>query len=196
MDPGLGRHYALAYNLFGMGALIVAPAIPVILVDLFQAPFTVVGVLALAQGAAWTLGFRFRGRVADRWSGPTTSWLSTFAQAAIPAGLIMAIVLGNVWLLMVAYVAIGLDGAGNEIGWQTSLTSMATPAEMNALATTFFVSVGIRGLIAPFLGGVLLLVSGPLLTLGVALGFVAVGNLLMLRLTRTFVPVPDEPETA
>ncbi|MBM4435654.1 MAG: MFS transporter [Actinobacteria bacterium] len=182
------RRYAIAFNTFAMGGVVLAPVLPVVLVDDFQAPYATVGVLSLAQGLAWVAGYMVWGRVADRWSGPRTSWLSTFAQAVVPAATIVALVLGNVWVLLLAWLAIGLDAAGNDLGWQTSITSLGPASETTAYAMTFHLSVGVRGLGGPFLGGALLVATGPIATCLVSLGFALVGNLLMLRAAQRFVP--------
>ncbi|MBM4435655.1 MAG: hypothetical protein FJ029_00170 [Actinobacteria bacterium] len=180
--------YAIAYNLFLLGVIVMAPAIPVVLVNTFDASFTTVGALTLAQGIAWAFGFTGWGRVIDRTSGPFASWAITFVHALVPVVFVTAILIGNVWLLLVAYVAQGVSLAGMELGWQTSLMSMAPPEQTSSLATTFFVLIGVRGLVGVFAGGLVLLAGGPYWAFGVSLALIALGNVLMGRVVRRFVP--------
>ena len=108
--------------------------------------------------------------------------------------LIVSILLNNVWLLAVTFVARGVQGAGFDIGWQTSVTSMARPEKTSALTTSFLVALGVRGLVVPFIGAALLEAVGSIGTLAIALGVGLLGAFLMLRVIRAFVPVSEDPD--
>ena len=190
------RNFAIAYNVHGVGGLLMFLVIPIVLVDDFDAPFSTVGVLTLAQGLASVVGFSLWGRLSDRYSGPVVSVSSTSLSIVSGAILIVAIVTGSVWLLAAAFLMRGLQIAGYDIGWLTSVTAMARPEETSALTTTFLVAVGIRGLIVPFIGTVLIEAIGSVGTLAVTIGIAAVGSGLMVRVARGFMPIPDDPDPA
>jgi predicted MFS family arabinose efflux permease len=190
------RSFTIAYTVHGVGGLLMFLVIPIVLVDDFDAPFITVGALALAQGLASVVGFSLWGRLSDRYSGPVASVSSNSLSVVSGGLLIVAIITGSLWLVAVAFVVRGLQVAGYDIGWLTSVTAMAQPEQTSALTTTFLVTIGIRGLIVPFVGTALIEAMGSMGTLAVTIGIVAVSSGLMVRVARGFVPVPDDPETA
>ena len=188
------RSYTIAYNMQALGGLLMVLAIPIVLVDEFDASFSTVGVLTLLQGLAGVVGYSLWGRLSDRRSGPFSSLCSNSVGLVVGVAFIAAILLSNVWLLAFAFVARGLHESGYDIGWLTSLTSMAKPEETSALASTFLVTVGVRGLIFPFVSAALVVAVGTVGTFATALGVLVVGSFLMLRVVRSFVPVSEEAE--
>ena len=187
------RGYALAWNVMGLGAVIMGPAIPIVLVDRLDVSFTTVGVLTLVSSLATTVSYVVWGRLVDRWTGPHVTWASMALYAAVPLVFALAVLAGNVWVLLAAYLAMGIGGAGLALGWLTSLASMALPEQTASLATMFTTSIGLFGVGGPFIGGLLLLVGGPYAALGAALFLLLSGAALMRRTARAFQPVDEEP---
>ena len=189
------RNYIIAYNVFGVSGLLIYLAMPIVLVDRFDLPFSIVGVLTLLQGLTGLLAFPLWGQIADRKSGPAASLWSNSVGVLVALLFLVSIPLGSVWVLALAFVARGVQIAGYEIGWQTSVTAMAAPEETSALTTTFLVVMGFRGLIVPFVGAALLSGLGPTGTFAVSLAIGLAGVLLMWNVARTFVPAPEEAES-
>ncbi len=185
------RSYTASSNVALFGDLLIQPTIAIVLVDTFDASFTMVGVLALIQGATWAAGYVVWGTVSDRRSGPFVVWMSTFLKMAVAALFILAIVVGNVWLLVPAYAALGLNFAAGDMGWQTSLAALAKAEDVDAFATSFWLILGILGIAGPFLGAAVLVAGGPVAAFASALGLAVLGSVLMARVARGFVPAED-----
>ena len=189
------RQFVLAFNVMAAGGLVMAPAMPIVLVDRFDASFTAVGVLSLLSGLVATVSFVVWGRIIDRWTGPAASAVSTLTYAISPLVFMLAILAGHLWILLLAYAAMGFAGAGIGLGWQTSLMSMAPPEKTAPLATMFTTSIGLFGSAGPFLGGFVLLAWGPLAAFGLACTLMLLGGGLMLRMAHGFQPAIAEGQT-
>ncbi len=185
------RSYTASSNVALFGDLLIQPTIAVVLVDTFDASFTIVGVLALVQGVTWAAGYLLWGAVSDRRSGPFVVWMSTLLKLVVAALFIVAIQVDNLWLLVPAYAAIGLNFAAGDVGWQTSLASLARPEDVDAFASSFWLILGVLGIAGPLLGAVVLVAGGPLAAFASALGLAAVGSVLMARVAQGFVPAED-----
>ena len=187
------RSYTASSSVALFGDLLIQPTVAIVLVDSFDASFTLVGVLALIQSITWAAGYLLWGAVSDRRSGPFVVWISTLLKLVIAALFIVAIQADNLWLLVPAYAAIGLNFAAGDVGWQTSLASLAQPEEINAFASSFWLILGVLGIAGPLLGAAVLVVGGPVAAFASALGLAAVGSVLMARVARGFAPA-DEPQ--
>jgi MFS family permease len=187
------RGYVLGYNLMGLGAGILTPTIPVVLVDRLDVSFSTLGLLVLVQGLTATVCYVAWGRVVDRWSGAHATFVGMLTFAAVPVLFMLAVSLGTVWVLPAAYFLSGLASAGYALGWQAALMSMAAPERTAPLATTFFISVGLLGMGGPSLGGLLLLAGGPPAALSATLGLVLAGGAVMMRTARHFPRLADKP---
>ena len=185
------RSYTASSNVALFGDLLIQPTIAVVLVDTFDASFTIVGVLALVQSVTWAAGYLLWGAVSDRRSGPFVVWMSTLLKLLVAALFIVAIQVDNLWLLVPAYAAIGLNFAAGDVGWQTSLASLARPEDVDAFASSFWLILGVLGIAGPLLGAVVLVAGGPLAAFASALGLAAVGSVLMARVAQGFVPAED-----
>ena len=190
------RSYTASSNVALFGDLLIQPTIAVVLVDTFDASFTIVGVLALVQSVTWAAGYLLWGAVSDRRSGPFVVWMSTLLKLLVAALFIVAIQVDNLWLLVPAYAAIGLNFAAGDVGWQTSLASLARPEDVDAFASSFWLILGVLGIAGPLLGAVVLVAGGPLAAFASALGLAAVGSVLMARVAQGFVPAEDPQREA
>lgn len=190
------RSYTASSNVALFGDLLIQPTIAVVLVDTFDASFTVIGVLAMIQGVTWAAGYLLWGAVSDRRSGPFVVWMSTLLKLAVAALFILAIRADSLWLLVPAYAAIGLNFAAGDVGWQTSLASLARPEDVDAFATSFWLILSILGIAGPLIGAAVLVAGGPVAAFAAALGLAAVGSVLMARVAHGFVPADELPRDA
>ena len=190
------RTYAVSSNVALIGDLLIGPTIAIVLVDTFDASFTLIGVLALIQGITWAAGYLVWGAVSDRRSGPFVVWISTLLKLAIAALFIVAIQVDSLWLLAPAYAVIGLNSAAGDVGWQTSLASLARPEDVDAFATSFWLILGILGIAGPLVGAAVLVAGGPVAAFASALGLAALGSVLMARVAHGFVPADEPPYEA
>lgn len=187
--------FMASYAIVAFGDLLILPTIAIVLVDTFDASFTVVGLLALVQGITWTGGFILWGNVTDRRSGPFVVWISVVLTIAIAGIFIVAILADNVWVLLPAYAVFGLKLSAADIGYQTSLASLAHPDEIDAFSTSFWFILGLLGVGTPLLGAVVLASWGPLATFVITLAIAIVGSVLMGRVARGFLPADEAATT-
>lgn len=185
------RSYTASSTVALFGDLLIQPTIAIVLVDTFDASFTLIGVLALIQSITWAAGYLFWGTVSDRRSGPFVVWMSTMLKLVVAALFIVAIQLDNVWLLAPAYAAIGLNFAAGDVGWQTALASLARPEDVDAFASSFWLILGVLGIAGPLVGAAVLVAGGPVAAFACALGLAAIGSVLMARVARGFVPAEE-----
>ena len=183
------RRYVSCTTIGLFGEFLLMPTIAVVLVDTFNASFAVIGILAMIQGFTWAGGYLLWGVISDRKSGPFVVWMGTFLKMVVAAIFVIAILVENVWLLVPAYAAIGLNFASGDLGWQTSMAALAHPEEVDAFSTSFWLILGALGVVGPLLGAAILVAGGPIAVFACALGLAAIGSLLVGRLARGFVPV-------
>jgi MFS family permease len=178
------RAYSIAFMIFGTGNLLVAPLIPLLLVDELQLSYGEVGWLNMISSIAWTVFYIVWGRLLDRRGG---LWI---VQINFILTLVVALAFWaahDMWLAAVAFLFNGIILAGTDLGWMNAIIQFARREDIGHYTALHAFLLGIRGIIAPFLGTVLIAV--PFLGLrGVFLLsalFIFVGWLLIKRVTVT-----------
>jgi MFS family permease len=155
------RHFRwvlVATFAFGFGGWTMAPAIPLLLVDVLQARPTQVGILAAASNAASVVGFFLGGRVIDRSSG-----LSTLRRALMVSPLtpLLYALIPSAWAALGPAAADGFLIAVVELAWMTTAMELAPPHLVVHYAGAYTSLIGVRGILAPLLAGALLESLGP-----------------------------------
>jgi MFS transporter, DHA1 family, inner membrane transport protein len=141
--------HLLSFAIFGMGALLGYALYPVVQVDRLQLSYTQIGLLGTAQSIAWLLGFIFWGRALDLYGGPFVMRVNLLIGALIPATYIFA---SEGWMLLPAFIAQGIIAAGVDLGLINTCIQLAEPENVVEYAAIQATVVGIRGMIAPFIG--------------------------------------------
>jgi MFS family permease len=141
--------YLGGLTLFGLGFLSGAALQALVQVDRLQLSYGEIGALGVVQSVFFLLGYIALGRLIDRVGGvQSLRWIFLIGAAA-PLSYIFA---SSGWMLAPAFAALGLVNAGMDLGALNTVMQLA-PAERlgdySALQTTV---LGLRGLIAPFLG--------------------------------------------
>lgn len=179
--------YLLGIAIYGIGALLGFALYPIVQVDRLGLSYSEIGLLGLAQSAFWLLGFIYWGRQIDRRGGLWVLRVNCAIAAIIPASYIWA---EAGWMLLPAFIAQGIISAGVDLGFINTSIQLAEPeklVEYSALQTTV---IGLRGMLAPFLGSLML-------RFGVAdVTIFAVGSLLILVswVLLGGVRIPTDPE--
>jgi len=152
------RWVLVATFAFGFGGWTMAPAIPLLLVDVLQARPTQVGILAAASNAASVVGFFLGGRVIDRSSG-----LSTLRRALMVSPLtpLLYALVPSAWTALAPAAADGFLIAVVELAWMTTAMELAPPHLVVHYAGAYTSLIGVRGILAPLLAGALLESLGP-----------------------------------
>jgi MFS family permease len=169
--------YMLGFALHGLGFLIGLPLFAIVQVDRLQLSYTAIGYLGLAQSLFWLVGNIFWGRLVDRYGGLWVLRANVAIAILVPLSYAWAF---NAWTLLPAFVAHGIISAGIDLALISSGIELADPesvAEYSALQSTI---IGLRGMVAPFVGVALLSAGVPdraIFVLGC--GFIALGWLVL-----------------
>ncbi len=163
--------HLISFSVYGLGALLGFAYYPIVQVDRLQLSYTQIGLLGLAQSLAWLLAFLYWGRAVDRKGGLAVLRTNLAIGAIIPFSYLFAT---EGWMLLPAFIAQGIISAGVDLGLVNTCIQLAEPDSVVDYAAVQSTVVGLRGMIAPFIGVALI-------QLGVAPGAVfALGGLLVL----------------
>jgi MFS family permease len=145
--------YLFGLTCFGLGFLAGGALYAIVQVDRLQLSYSEIGALGVVQSVFFLIGYLVLGRWIDRAGGlQTLRWVFVIG-GVMP--LTYALALGfapNGWVLAPAFAALGLVNAGMDLGVLNTVMQLAKPGrlgEYSALQTTV---LGLRGLVAPFLG--------------------------------------------
>lgn len=157
------RRYETAFMIYGAGFMVVLPALPILLVDHLNLPYSVVsfgrGVMSALLLIVCT---PLLGKVLDRRDPIYLSMVSFRVLLAYPSLLIAAWFLRPVAepLFYLAFVAFGFSMAGVTLTWNVGpMFFAATPQEIPRLTSIHVTLTGVRGLLVPPLGYLLLKVG-------------------------------------
>jgi hypothetical protein len=137
------------------------------------------------------------GRVLDRLGMGMVRLLIGFSFTGYLASYFVGIVTGSPLLIVLGSVLLGIGNGGGQVTWSLASTYCApSPSEVPVYNGIHFVLNGIRGLVMPWVGAVLLVLVG---TWAVLIGMFVVAlsipiNVRMLRSERALLPV-DQPRT-
>lgn len=145
--------HLLSFAVYGMGGLLGYPLYAIVQVDRLQLSYTEIGLLGVAQSAAWLIGFLIWGRLVDRRGGLPVLRINQLISVIIPLAYIWA---NDGWLLLPAFVVQGLINAGVDVGLISTCIQLAEDDKVVEYAAVQATVVGLRGIITPFLGAGLL----------------------------------------
>lgn len=161
--------HLIGITLFGLGSLLGIAFYPIVQVDRLHLSYTQLGLLSTVQSLTWMLGFVYWGREVDKRGGIWVMRVNLAIGALVPFTYIFAT---NSWMLLPAFIAQGIISAGMDLGFLNTCIQLAEPDKVIEYAAIQATVAGIRGMIGPFVG--VLLVNA-----GVAEGWVfAIGTLL------------------
>jgi len=147
------RGLLTASFLFGLGCWIQAPAHPLLLVDVLRVTPAQVGLLAAAAALAALVGSGWWGWLVDRRGSVEALRTMYLVGAATPA---IYAVAWSPWVLLLSSVTDSLMAVGLELVWMLALLDVAGPrraAQYVAIGATL---AGVRGLVGPLIGGLLI----------------------------------------
>ncbi len=185
--------YLLALTVFGLGGLMALPLYPIVQVSQLNLSYAFIGYLGLAQSIAWMLGLTMWGRWLDR-LGPM--WLlrvCLLINAIVPFTYAVA---GSGWLLLPAFIAQGLVSGAFDLAILNASIQMAPSGrvvEYNALQTTV---IGLRGMIGPWLGALILAMGVPYAGVFVLAGLMMLAAWAVVRTVHLPQAPVEEPPLA
>jgi len=140
--------YQLGVVLFGLGALMANPLYPDVQINRLGLSYTDLGLLGLGQSVSWLIGYFLWGRIIDRYGALRCVMFTFIIQAIAPLGYAFATA---GWMLLPSFIAIGLVGAGGDIGFTTACLELSDPEHIQEYAAVQSTVIGLRGFVAPFL---------------------------------------------
>jgi MFS family permease len=154
-------------------------------VDELQLSYGEVGWLNMVSSLAWMVSYVVWGRLLDRRGGLWIVQINVILTLVVPMAFWAA---QDMWLAAVAFLFNGIIFAGTDLGWMNAILQFARREDIGHYTSLHALLLGVRGIIAPFLGTALIAI--PFLGLrGVFLlsaFIILVGWLLIRRVT---VPV-------
>lgn len=145
--------YMLGFTIYGLGFLMGLPLFTLVQVDRLGLSYTAIGYLGLAQSAVWLVGYIYWGRLVDRLGGLWVVRINVLIALLVPLTYIWAF---NAWTLLPAFIAHGIISAGMDLGIISAGIELAggeSVMEYSALQNSI---IGLRGMLAPFIGVALL----------------------------------------
>lgn len=147
------RNYSLAFFVYGFGNLLIVPLVPIFLVDELYLNYSQVGLLGMINALFWTVFYAVWGRGIDRRGALWTLRVNFFLTLFVPLGFFLA---KDIWLVAIAYVFSGITMAGVDLGWINGIMHLTSKERVGDYTALHSSLLGIRGLIAPFLGTLLM----------------------------------------
>lgn len=147
---------------FGLGVLISAPLFSAVQVDRLNLSYTQVAWLGLAQSIFWFFGYLFGGRLLDRLGGIRALQIVLVINALAILPYIWAT---KGWMLLPAFIAAGLVTAGADLAIMYSVIELAGAERVPSYWAVTPTIAGLRGLLGPFIGSVLVKMGWPFWTI-------------------------------
>lgn len=163
----------------GLGLMILQPAIPLLFHDVLHLSYTDFAIArSICQGIGFILASPFWGKALNQKSffSVTKSVCLGFALFT----LLLCLSPFHLTTLYMAYFIYGVAQAGSQLIWHLSGPYFAKEEESSRYSGVNIACVGVRGIIGPPLGGVLLGLSGLFPLLAMAIGLSLAGYYFLL----------------
>ncbi len=156
-DPRF-RLYLFSFALYGLGTMLAWPVYPLVQVDRLQLSYSTLGMLGLVESVLWLVSYLIWGRFLDRRGGLAVMRATCAISIIQPLVYIWA---GAAWMLIPAFIARGITSGGFELGRINAGIQLADPDRITEYAVIQSTTIGMRGILAPFLSAVLLHLGMP-----------------------------------
>lgn len=153
------RKFQIGFMIVGCGLMVVAPALPIFLVDGLHLSYTELAMaLMICKGIGFTAASPFWARGIHRMDIYRLTACVAMMGCLFPLCLMVA-PLGLEWLY-VGYICYGIMQAGSELIWSMSGPLFAKEENSSVYTGVNIIGVGLRGCFVPALGGVLCVAYG------------------------------------
>jgi len=147
-DAGF-RTFSLATFVFGFGNLMCIPIYTIYQVDILNISSGWIAVLVNTVQVTWMFSYLFWGRIIDKTHPLKITNINTALVCLIPLNHIVAV---NVPMLLPMAFIQGIVNAGIELAYFNSVIYFSSPEKGSQYQGVHALMVGIRGVIAPFIG--------------------------------------------
>jgi MFS family permease len=145
--------YLVSLTLFGLSSLIPSALLPLVQVDRLHLSYTELGWLTLATSITRLISYVVWGRTIDRLGGARCVQLVSLINILVIVPYIWAT---GAWTLLPSFIAAGIVYAGVDLGFINALMQLADPNRVSEYTALQATTIGLRGIIGPFLGVALL----------------------------------------
>lgn len=146
--------FQLGFMIGGGALMIMLPALPSFFVDNLNLSYTELAIaLSICKGIGFALTSRIWASAMGRFSIFKLSSVVTLLAGLFPFALLLAGI--NVGWVYGAYLIYGVMQAGSELSWNLSGPHFAKNEDSSSYSAVNILTVGLRGLAAPFLGALL-----------------------------------------
>lgn len=156
IDPAY-RWFALSVFTYGFGNLLTIPIIPLLQVDELHIQTWQVSILTVATQITMVGAFFYWGRFVDIRSPQLGVVVNILLTALVPLFYVAAGTLlpPSPWVLVPAFIITGIVGAGIDLSYFSALLTFAGDRDVSRYQALQSFLLGVRGTIAPFIGGAL-----------------------------------------
>jgi len=168
------------FMLCGFGIMLIQPAVPLFLVKWLHLSYMDFGIaLSLCKGLGIALSSSFWARLMPKIPIFKMSSLVFILVGCFPVFLLLAPL--HIGWLYLAYAFYGIAQGGSHLLWNLSGASFAGKEDSSLFSGVNVVMVGLRGAVAPPLGGFLCVLLGPLMVLFLGVFFCFYSGYFLLR---------------
>jgi len=173
--------FSIAFLIVGFGYMMYFPLIPILQVDELKITSEWVGWLATASALFSGISFYFWGRLVDRRGAVLCTILATVGWEVIACGYILVKSLPG--LIPIALI-LGATSSASEVALINVVMQFSDPERIPRYSAVHYTLVGIRGLAAPLLGGLLAGIMSLRSLFAISAGLILAGLLLMLQVMK------------
>jgi MFS family permease len=141
--------YLIGLVLFGVGFLSGGALYTVVQVDALKLSYSDIAALTTVQTTFGLISYGILGRQIDRLGGLQTLRWVFISGAVVPLCYIFAT---NSWWLALAFAAVGIVNAGMDVGTLNTVMQLSKDERLGEYSGLQTLVLGVRGLVAPFLG--------------------------------------------
>ncbi|MDR5683387.1 MAG: MFS transporter [Armatimonadota bacterium] len=152
------RALLVTTSVFGFGGWMMAPAVPLLLVDELGATNSQVGVLSAVMSACSVLSFFVWGRFIDRHSGLAAIRIVFAVGILTPLLFYLA---PSTWYALLPFATDGFVIAAMDLAWMAAVMELAPADRVSQYTGAYASLLGVRGVVAPLLAGVVAEAMGP-----------------------------------
>ncbi len=147
-------HYQLIFSLAGFGWILTLPLYPIFVVDVLHLSKATLGQVGALFSLCWVISYLFGGEYIDKRGPLRTRYLTILLLSFVPFFYFLANRFPD-WgmgLIFVAAAFAGLASGGGELSRFNYIARLATRDKIQSYWGIDFTLMGIRGIIAPFVG--------------------------------------------
>ena len=185
-------HFQCAFMIGGFSLMLITPSLALFCADILQLPHStmvagrsiLMGIGIVASTALW------KSALSQKPVIQLTQWI-LIGFALYPLALVLSHF--HIGWFYIAFILYGIAQAGSHILWNLSGTLFVENADSSAFSRVNILMIGLRGLIAPALGGILCTFLGPEKTLLIGAAICSCGIIYAIAKRKQIAEAPSIP---